>query len=158
MSNPDVKYREAMERMSASLVRLLEWEAELMWTGGTFEEAVEGQVVALLSRIAELLGFSCRMRYSTPNYMNLPTEEKEAPLQWIGRLQRCILGFPFKNPFHRVAAQEELRQIVYYASSSGSLRPYANIRNKNRNLPRPFLNRELLPKWNDNSWPSVKGL
>ncbi|MFC3746422.1 hypothetical protein [Paenibacillus sp. GCM10012306] len=62
-------------------------------------------------------------------------------------MNKSILEFPFSNTFHRLAAQEALRQMGYYYSGSYAQEMAQRNRCRDRKLPMPFLNHELFPNW-----------
>ncbi|MFF2912510.1 hypothetical protein [Paenibacillus sp. NPDC057934] len=142
----------AIDRLSDSLARLMVWETRRICTGQGDNE-LEGQWAALLSRIAEMSGFSCRIQRTSSEIAIRNAAKGEVFPAWIATLNTSILQFPFSNTFHRLAAQEELRQIGYYYSGSYSQEMALKNKHRDRKLPMPFLNQELFPKWHNWEWP-----
>ncbi|OBZ18267.1 hypothetical protein A8L34_01385 [Bacillus sp. FJAT-27264] len=90
MPNSDSSYIEAIDKLTDSLARMMVWETRRVCTGQNSDE-LEGQWVALLSRIAEMTGFSCRIeRTSSENAKRDATLVQVFPA-WIALLNKIIL-------------------------------------------------------------------
>lgn len=147
MSAAGVQYNEAIDRLAFALVRLMDWETRRIAAGKVHQESLEGQLVAVLSRIAEMLGLAYRISHSATGRQKAYGVKRKQPPAWLGKLQQCITGFPFRNPCHRSAAQEELRQIYSYCSCTYSQEMSMRKKRSSLKLPTPYINRVLLPKW-----------
>ncbi|NUU62914.1 hypothetical protein [Paenibacillus agri] len=152
MPNSDSSYIEAIDKLTDSLARMMAWETRRVNTGQNSDE-LEGQWVALLSRIAEMTGFSCRIERTSSEKAKREATLAQAFPAWIATLNKSILEFPFSNTFHRLAVQEQLRQIGYYYGGSYSQEMALRNKLRGRKLPMPFLNQELFPKWHNWEWP-----
>ncbi|MFE4709580.1 hypothetical protein ACFRAM_01790 [Paenibacillus sp. NPDC056722] len=152
MPNSDSSYIEAIDKLTDSLARMMVWETRRVCTGQNSDE-LEGQWVALLSRIAEMTGFSCRIEQTSSENAKRDATLAQVFPAWIAILNKSILEFPFSNTFHRLAVQEELRQIGYYYIGSYSQEMALRNKLRDRKLPMPFLNQELFPKWKNWEWP-----